>query len=84
MKTLGAGVRQTIGFGDIGPCRIQLPPILEQGAIATFLDRVTAKIDELTTEAESVILRLQERRSALINAAVTGQIDVRDLAETAA
>ncbi|HRN76767.1 hypothetical protein [Ottowia sp.] len=34
----------------------------------------------MTTEAEATIAVLQERRSALISAAVTGQIDVRGLA----
>ena len=84
IKTLGAGVRQTIGFGDIGPCRIQLPPLPEQRAISRFVDRVTATIDGLNAEAKSVITLLRERRSALITAAVTGQIDVRGLVEPAA
>jgi type I restriction enzyme S subunit len=83
MKTLGAGVRQTIGFGDIGPCQIQLPSLSEQRAISSFLDQMTAKSDALITEAESVIILLQERRTALITAAVTGQIDVRGSAEAA-
>src|ERR1017187_4188965 len=44
MKTLGAGVRQTITFGDIGSCQTFLPPLLEQIRIAAFLDQETAKI----------------------------------------
>ena len=57
--------------------RIALPPLPEQHAIAAFLDRETARIDALVAEAEHAITLLQERRSALISAAVTGQIDVR-------
>ena len=38
-----------------------------------------AKFDELGREAETAIALLQERRSALISAAVTGKIDVRGL-----
>jgi type I restriction enzyme S subunit len=37
----------------------------------------SAKFDTLTTEAQRAIDLLQERRTALISAAVTGQIDVR-------
>ena len=38
-----------------------------------------AKFDELTAEAERAIDLLQERRTALISAAVTGKIDVRGI-----
>ncbi|MEI2812295.1 MAG: hypothetical protein V9E91_00325 [Burkholderiaceae bacterium] len=51
----------------------------EQAAIAAFLDQETAKLDTLTTEAKTAITLLQERRTALISAAVTGKIDVRGL-----
>jgi type I restriction enzyme S subunit len=59
--------------------RIVVPPLSEQQTIATFLDRETAKLDTLTAEAKTAITLLQERRSALISAAVTGKIDVRGL-----
>ena len=58
---------------------IALPPREEQTAIATFLDNETAKLDTLMAQAQSAITLLQERRTALISAAVTGQIDVRGL-----
>jgi type I restriction enzyme S subunit len=45
--------------------------------IASFLEAETTKINELTAEAQRAIDLLQERRTALISAAVTGQIDVR-------
>lgn len=56
---------------------LPIPPLLEQNHIADVLDRETAMLDTLTAEAERAIDLLQERRSALISAAVTGQIDVR-------
>ena len=59
---------------------LALPPEREQKAIAAFLDRETLKLDELVTQAASTIDLLQERRTALISAAVTGKIDVRHLA----
>ena len=43
-----------------------------------FLDRETARIDALIARTEKAIELAQERRSALISAAVTGKIDVRE------
>ena len=50
----------------------------EQSAIANFLDRETAKIDRMVAKVEAAIDRLREYRTALITAAVTGKIDVRE------
>ncbi|MEI7695575.1 MAG: restriction endonuclease subunit S, partial [Chlorobium sp.] len=55
-----------------------LPPLPEQQAIAAFLDRETAKIDTLSAKVLTAIERLKEYRTALISAAVTGKIDVRE------
>ncbi len=57
--------------------RFPKPPHLEQKAIAEHLEAESAKLNTLTTEAQRAIDLLQERRTALISAAVTGQIDVR-------
>ncbi|MEY4267711.1 MAG: hypothetical protein RIS90_2246 [Pseudomonadota bacterium] len=54
-----------------------LPPEPEQQSILTFIADQTARFDTLTTEAQRAIDLLQERRTALISADVTGQIDVR-------
>ncbi len=56
------------------------PSFVEQHSIVTFLDNETAKLDTLKTEAKTAISLLQERRTTLISAAVTGKIDVRGLA----
>lgn len=61
-------------LGQIGLPR---PPEVEQRAIADFLDRETVKIDGMAAKVESAIERLQEYRTALITAAVTGKIDLR-------
>ena len=58
--------------------RFAFPPITEQMEIASFLDSELAKFDSLTAEAQRAIDLLQERRTTLISAAVTGQIDVRE------
>ena len=61
---------------EIADIILAFPPIREQEIIASFLDRETAKIDTLVAKIETVIERLQERRAALIAAAVTGQLEV--------
>ena len=55
-----------------------LPGIDEQNAIAEFLSAETARLDALTAEATRAIALLKERRTALVSAAVTGKIDVRN------
>jgi len=55
-----------------------LPPLDEQDAILAELDRIAARYDKLTERVEGSITLLKERRSALITAAVTGQIDLRE------
>ena len=56
---------------------IPIPPIVEQAAIADFLDQKTAEIDDLITEIKLQIQKLKEYRQSLISEAVTGKIDVR-------
>lgn len=56
---------------------ILLPPLPEQIAIASFLAWETEKIDTLLKKVQRSIELLQEYRTALISAAVTGKIDVR-------
>jgi len=71
MKTLGAGVRQTVNYTDIGNEYFFMPPLQEQKAIATYLDRATQKIDTLIAKQEQLIALLKEKRQALISHAVT-------------
>jgi type I restriction enzyme, S subunit len=47
------------------------PPLLEQEAIANFLDRETAKIDALIAEQQRLITLLHEKRQTVISHAVT-------------
>lgn len=58
--------------------RFPFPPHEEQRAIAAFLDRETAKLDALIAKVREGIEKLNEYRTALISAAVTGKIDVRE------
>ena len=65
---------------DLHPTMIALPPVIEQRAIAAYLDCETDQLDALAARVESAITRLTEYRQALITSAVTGKIDVRGLA----
>lgn len=65
---------------DLHPVPVVVPPVIEQNGIVDFLAIEIARLDALTAEAETTIALLQERRSALISAAVTGKIDVRQAA----
>lgn len=68
---------QTIYQPTAAAIRIPVPPLDEQLRIVDYLDEQTAKIDTLIAETETFIELARERRTALITAAVTGQIDVR-------
>ena len=80
-QNIHGGVNKNIHAEDIKNQYLALPPYSEQCNIAAFLDRETAKFDALVGEAQRAIELLQERRAALISAAVTGQIDIRAFAE---
>ncbi|WP_394177409.1 restriction endonuclease subunit S [Yoonia maritima] len=64
--------------GNLLSFEIPLPPEKERGEIVKFLGQQVAKFNELLDKAQSAITLLKERRTALISAAVTGKIDLRD------
>ncbi len=68
-----------LSLASIRKLAIPLPPLTEQRAIVAHLDEKCGKIDQLKAKAERGIELLKERRSALISAAVTGKIDVREM-----
>ncbi|MDI9907983.1 restriction endonuclease subunit S [Rhodococcus sp. IEGM 1406] len=65
---------------DLGGFVFGIPSIDEQIQITLYLDQISVKIDSLIAKAEEMIETLNEYRSALITAAVTGKIDVRGVA----
>jgi len=88
-SALGAHQRSAFGRGDIivhiSTSKLKqivapLPPGPEQQAIAAFLDRKTAHIDEAMAKTKTQIEKLQEYRAALIYNAVTGKINVQEYA----
>ena len=76
----GAGGQKRVSDTFFANYKCCIPPAdEEQKQIAAFLDSETTKIDTLIKKCETAIELLKERRTALISAAVTGKIDVRDI-----
>ncbi len=71
------GLKEGLSLTNIAETPLCLPPIEEQVAIVSHLNKLGSKLDKLEDAAESQVELLQERRTALISAAVTGKIDVR-------
>ena len=67
-----------INVSEIRELITPVPPRQQQDDITAFLDCESAKIDALVTKVREAIDRLKELRTALISAAVTGKIDVRE------
>ncbi|MDU0622496.1 restriction endonuclease subunit S [Pseudomonas aeruginosa] len=72
------GTQQNIGMGVIGNLAVTVPPLDEQKRIALSVHAQCVRLDDLIDKTECSIALLKERRSALITAAVTGQIDLRE------
>lgn len=77
----GGATSPHINIGDIINFSVPCPPLEEQSAIGAYIDRQCTHIEKMQVKLETGIARLQEYRSALITAAVTGKIDLRDFAK---
>ena len=73
------GLKQGLSLEDVREAPVALPTLDEQDYICQWLRGVSSRYLPLEAESQRTISLLQERRSALISAAVTGQIDVRGL-----
>ncbi|WP_305838973.1 restriction endonuclease subunit S [Photobacterium leiognathi] len=79
METLcSPGLVPTITFSAINNIYIPLPSLTEQDNIIEYVDSKLSHIDLLIDKTNNAIKLSQERRTALISAAVTGKIDVRN------
>jgi len=78
--TGSSGSMQNIGQSTLKNLVVVLPSFDEQKTIFQHIRRESAKLDALMQKAESAIARLTEYRTALITAATTGKIDVRQVA----
>jgi type I restriction enzyme S subunit len=73
--------REGLNFQQVRELKIAIPnSTKEQTAIARYLNHETTHLDSLAAKVQNAIERLQEYRTALITAAVTGKIDVREAA----
>ena len=71
----GSGLRQSLSWNDIKYLNIPIPPREEQEAIVSYLDNVTAKIDEAIEAQQKMIDALNERKQIIITRAVTRNMD---------
>ncbi len=74
------GGQPNLSQEDLRNLRIPAPATREQDRITEYLDAEDTALRGLNTEVESAVERLHEYRTALITAAVTGKIDVREAA----
>lgn len=72
------GTIPTLTQEFLGNIKIVIPTIDEQKLIVDYLNKKNNEFNMLIRESEKVIALLNERKSTLISAAATGQIDVRD------
>jgi type I restriction enzyme, S subunit len=75
--TMGS-THQTIYMPDVGGFSTPIPPLPEQDQVVAVIRKETVRIDALVAKVGDAIDRLSELRAALICAAVTGKIDVRE------
>jgi type I restriction enzyme, S subunit len=76
--SLYGGTKDGLGLDDVKNLIVPTPPPHEQGFIVSFVEGETARIDALVGKIREHIEKLREYRTALISAAVTGKIDVRE------
>lgn len=77
LSTAVLNTQLNLNIDRIGSIPGTHPPKTEQLAIVEFLEKENARIDAIKEKISAAITRLEEYRTALITAAVTGKIDVR-------
>lgn len=74
MRSVGVSY-PAINASDLGDIRINYPPIQQQRDIANYLDRETARLDDLVMAKEWLLKLLAEKRKALITRTVIRGLD---------
>ena len=69
------GTQQNIGMRTLEKLKVPVPPLNEQQKIASFLDNIVGKIDEIIAQQQKMIDLLNERKQIIINNAVTKGLD---------
>lgn len=78
LRATASSAQPKLNKDDFKSVYCALPPIHEQKEILSFLNKELETIEKLFTNSHRSISLLKERRTALISAAVTGKIDVRE------
>ncbi|MEG1925814.1 MAG: restriction endonuclease subunit S [Ruthenibacterium sp.] len=77
--SMGGGVRQSIGYGEIKRVPLPLPPVEEQQAIVDYCYSLRTDIERLIAEVKNEIALITEYRTRMISDVVTGKVDVRGI-----
>jgi type I restriction enzyme S subunit len=77
---INTNTQGNVGVNDLKKVKIALPALVEQSRAIEFLQSKIAKLNRISDRSKAAIELMKERRTALISAAVTGKIDVRDWA----
>lgn len=72
------GTRKRVSLGDFKATKFVMPSLDDQDEIVAYVHEQCLKMDALIGKSEDVVVLIRERRTALISAAVTGKIDVRN------
>jgi type I restriction enzyme S subunit len=75
---INSNTQDNVGVNDLKKVKVVLPPLTEQMKAIEYLQSIIGKLDSLSENAKSAINLMKERKTALISAAVTGKIDVRN------
>lgn len=75
---INTNTQGNVGINELKKVKMAIPSLSEQSRILEFLQSKLTTIDSLAEKSKMSIDLLKERRSALITAAVTGQIDLRE------
>ena len=80
LNGMGKGIRITLTFKILSQLWISSPPLPEQAAIVSYLDKKCAAIDELISRHGQIVEKLRELKASTIAHVVTGKIDIRERA----
>ncbi len=80
--SMGEGIRQSIGYDELAYISLPQPPLSEQRAIADFLDKQCAAIDEAIERHKGIIEKLEEYRKNRITNVVMHGITATDSVKT--
>ncbi|EMY6465591.1 restriction endonuclease subunit S [Vibrio alginolyticus] len=80
-QTSTQSTQANLNVDRIGAVQASFPSVSEQKEIVAYLDSLLEQYDDIESKSQKSIELMNERKTALISAAVTGKIDVRDWQE---